>query len=327
MLARPEIEVLFGLNPTAKFLWRHFVTDNSKSAAACALSNQFGIPLSQAEQDAQAAFENFSEFVSLAAPVPLGPLHEPTDSPFLSAIYGIENVRFRLNLSSQELAQEIAPRLSALQVPDAEPHYHFSLYEEPDGVSLFKNGVRFAKEPLITGSRALLLQELTRLAVANRDFRVILHAGAAGTPNACVILAGASLSGKSTLCCALMQAGMLCYSDDSACLTADFQVAGMPFALAMREGERFRRSKLDGLSPAAPPVALVFVNYQPGSAVSLQPLSAFESFLKLQQSGFWVEHTEASIGSFLRWLSDVPRFELTYSALPDGISTVSALLG
>jgi hypothetical protein len=193
-------------------------------------------------------------------------------------------------------------------------------------VSLLKNGVHFAKEPLITASRAVLLQELARLAIPNRDFRAILHAGAVGTPDACVILAGASLSGKSTLCHALMQEGLLCYSDDSACLTPDFHVAGMPFALAMREGERFRPSNLNGYSPAAPPVALIFVNYQPGAAVALEPLSAFESFLKLQQSGFWVEHTEHSIGSFLRWLSDVPRYELTYSALPDGISTVTAFL-
>jgi hypothetical protein len=69
------------------------------------------------------------------------------------------------------------------------------------------------------------------------------------------------------------------------------------------------------------------VNYQPGASVTLEPLSGFESFLKLQQSGFWVEHTEPSIGSFLRWLADVPRYQLTYSALSDGISTISGLLG
>jgi hypothetical protein len=326
VLARPELEVLFGLNPTAEFLWRQFVSPHSVTSAAQSLSNQFEIPLSQAEQDTQAAFQSFSEFVSLAAPVPPGPVSKPTEAPFFSATYVIQNVRFCLNLSSEALAQEIAPRLIALQVPDAEPHYTFSLHENSDGVSLFRNGVRFAKEPLVTGSRALLLQELTRLAVPKRDFRAILHAGAVGTPNACVILAGASLCGKSTLCYALMQAGLLCYSDDSACLTPDFQVAGMPFALAMREGERFRPSNLNGHSPAAPPVALIFVNYQPGAPVSLEPLAGFEAFLKLQQSGFWVEHTEPSIGSFLRWLLDVPRYQLTYSALAEGISAVTALL-
>ena len=326
VLARPDLEVLFGLNPTAEFLWLQFVSHNSSSSVATLLSNRFAIPLEQAREDAQATFQSFSEFLSLSAPAPLGPKDEPTDAPFFSANYEIQSVRFHLNLSSQALAQEIAPRLSALQVPNADPHHTFSLYEEVDGVSLFRNGVRFARESLVTGSRALLLQELIRLAVPNRDFRAILHAGAVGTPNACVILAGASLSGKSTLCCAMMQAGMLCYSDDSACFTPEFEVAGMPFALAMREGERFRPSNL-GHSPAAPPVALVFVNYQPGAPIVLEPLSAFESFLKLQESGFWVEHTEASIGSFLRWLSDVPRYQLTYSAPPDGISTVSALLG
>jgi hypothetical protein len=326
VLARPGIEVLFGLNPTAKFLWQHFVSSNSASSAAKSLSNQFQIPLSQAQQDTSAAYESFFEFVSLAVQISPSPIREPTDALFFSATYEIQNVRFRLNLSSQALADEISPRLAALEGSDAEPHYTFSLYEEVDGVSLLKNGVHFAKEPLITASRAVLLQELARLAIPNRDFRAILHAGAVGTPDACVILAGASLSGKSTLCHALMQEGLLCYSDDSACLTPDFHVAGMPFALAMREGERFRPSNLNGYSPAAPPVALIFVNYQPGAAVALEPLSAFESFLKLQQSGFWVEHTEHSIGSFLRWLSDVPRYELTYSALPDGISTVTAFL-
>jgi hypothetical protein len=216
--------------------------------------------------------------------------------------------------------------LESLRTPNAPPDHIFTLFEEPDGVSLYRNGIRFAKEPLITGARALLLQELTRLAAPNRHLKAILHAGACGTPQAAVILAGPSFSGKSTLCAALMDAGFFCYSDDSACLTENFQVAGMPFALALRESPRFRPSNLAGQSATVPPVALIFVNYQrDASECELHPLSAFDSFIELQKSGFWVQHTESAIASFLHWLATIPRYKLTYSSLPDALVTLTQL--
>jgi hypothetical protein len=312
------------LNPSASFLFRHFVSQNPLLFAAQALSADAVIPLEQAKVDAETAFDTFAHFFSLPSPEPVSPDPQPDEPFFFSETYLINGTRFHLSLSSLDLAEEISSRLAALRVPDAPPDHFFAVCEEPDGVSLYRNGFRFAKEPLITGARALLLQELTLLSAPDRDFKAILHAGACGTPAAAIILAGPSFSGKSTLCAALTDAGYLCFSDDSACLTPDFQVAGMPFALALRENPRFRPSNLAGLSSTVPPVALIFVNYQPDAPeCALEPVSAFDSFLELQKSGFWVEHTESAIASFLHWLSAIPRYKLTYSSLPHALVTLT----
>ena len=124
-----------------------------------------------------------------------------------------------------------------------------------------------------------------------------------------------------------MQTGLLCYSDDSACLTPDYQLAGMPFALALREAPRFRPSNLDGASPVAPPVALIFVNYEPtAETTTLDPIATFEALVEIQKSGFWVEHTQPAITQFLNWLAGIPRYKLTYSDLTTALPTLTRLL-
>ena len=101
-----------------------------------------------------------------------------------------------------------------------------------------------------------------------------------------------------------MQSGLLCYSDDSACLITDYQIAGMPFALALRESPCFRPSNLGNTSPTAPPKALIFVNYQAtAQSTTWQLLDPFKALVELQKSGFWIQHTQPSPSSFLRWLA------------------------
>ena len=151
-------------------------------------------------------------------------------------------------------------------------------------------------------------------------------------------------------CAALMACGLLCYSDDSAVIRDDFQVAGMPFPLTLRKAawpalegvicpERLRPhtrpgaevSFLDsnipaGASLAAPIEALVFVNYQPHAQTVMRPLTAFETLLRLRQSGFWIKHTHADIARFLGWLTLLPRYSLTYSRLNEAADEVADLL-
>ena len=90
-------------------------------------------------------------------------------------------------------------------------------------------------EQKIVGARAILLQEMIRACDPARTVPVILHAGACGTDTAGILLAGASYSGKSTLCAALMARGLRCYADDSAIIDEELRVAGMPFPLTLRK--------------------------------------------------------------------------------------------
>ena len=291
--------------------------------------------MAQAEEDLRLTFESWSNWKRpLTRPVP-----SPTKIPSGPAQYAVNGTTFHTSFATAEIAAELTPRLARLEftpkTDDADHSFH--LCETPEGTAIYRNGVHIGTEALVTGARAILLQELTRLAVPNRDFLLILHAGAVGTQDACVILAGASFSGKSTLCAALMQSGLLCYSDDSACLTTDFEVAGMPFALSLREGSwhlfpnlerpRFIPSNLNGTSPTAPPVALIFVDYQPDAvATTFEPVPTFDALVALQESGFWVEHSKPTITAFLDWISRLPIYRLRYSKINEAIAQVHSLL-
>jgi hypothetical protein len=330
VVASPDREGLLLLNPTAAWIWRNADLFNLVSAYA----SHFDISLDQANADLSTTLA-FWEKLEPAPSTPHSSAHFAV--PPISASYRLKHTTFLIRFASSEIADELSPRLAALEVAPSPPDYILDLCEHPTGTAVYRDGVRLAIEPLITAARAILLQEITRLAVPNRDFIAILHAGAVGNSEACVILAGASFSGKSTLCAALMLSGLLCYSDDSALLTTNFEIAGMPFALSIREGSwplfpqldrpRFLPSNLNGTTPATPPKALVFVNYQPETQTTiLEPVEPFEALIAINQSGFWVEHTQPSIAAFIDWLARIPIHRLTYSDLQSAAATVRNLL-
>jgi hypothetical protein len=307
----PDSEGLFLLNPTAAWIWENqSIPDLAEIYAA-----HFGIPLSQAQADIAKIL-----------------------SPGQKITIKIGQTVFEIHMEGEDLANELIPRLGDLP-PSTEPPAHtIHLRQAPHATLLYLDGTHLATESLVTAARARLLQELTRLAQPNPAFTAILHAGAVGTPRSAAILAGPSFSGKSTLCAALQQQGdLLCLGDDSACLTPDFHIAGMPFALSLREGSwplfpqldrpRFLPSNLNGTSPLVPATCLLFVNYDPSAtATVLDPVPTFDALVALNESGFWIEHTQPAITAFLDWLAQIPIHRLTYSSLDGAVARVTALL-
>ncbi len=323
----PDREGFLFLNPTAAWIWQNSAT----SELASKYADRFGIALSQAELDIRQTFAQWGDWQNSFDE------WQPSLGEVVTGVESVIHLRinettYEVRFETETLSAELLPRLSALEIPICAPQHKFQLREFSEAVELSKDGVRFAIEPLVTGGRAILLQELTRLAVPGRDFTAILHAGAVSNGGSAVILAGSSFSGKSTLCTALMEAGFTCLSDDSACLTQDFQVAGMPFALSLREGawplfphlqgRRFIPSNLHGESPSVPVSSLVFVQYQPEAATKLEPVDVFSALVEIQKCGFWVNHTEEAIGALLDWLARLPIYRLTYSSLPGAIAEI-----
>jgi hypothetical protein len=307
----PDSEGLVLFNSTAAWIWQNRDLPNLSSAYA----DRFGITLAQAEADIR-----------------------QTLSPGECVSIKINDKVFEIHLESSALSEEVIPRLGDLHSSIiSKPDHIFHLRPSAHATLLYLDGRHFGTEHLITAARALLLQELTRLADLSRPITALLHAGAVGTLQASAILAGPSFSGKSTLCAALHQAGMLCFGDDSVCLTPSFEVAGMPFALSLREGSwplfprlnspRFLPSNLNGRSPTVASKVLLFVNYDPeATATTMEPVPIFDALVSINQSGFWVEHTKTAISAFLEWLSRIPIYRLTYSSLTEAVSRVKALL-
>ncbi len=332
----PEWEGLFLLNPTASWIWLN--ADDPNLPASYAL--HFGIPLAQAERDVRLTFESWSQGQVPFRPQAIRAI--ASEIPYQASSYRLNGKTFQISFATREIAAELIPRLEQIEEPTqfdsvSSPGHTFHLSQHSDGTAVYRDGTHIGTESLVTGARAILLQELTRLAVPGREFTLILHAGAVGNQDRCVILAGASFSGKSTLCAALMQSGLLCYSDDSACLTTDFEVAGMPFALSLRESSwplfpgldhrRFLTSNLNGTSPSAVPIALIFVEYRAEvQSTTLESVGLFDALVALQESGFWVKPTKPAIAAVLDWLSRLPIHRLRYSALHEAVEQVRSLL-
>ena len=340
VVARRDVQGLFFLNGTARHIWDEF---NRGAAPAEIVENfvsRYGLPRSRARRDVEGTLAGWAQ--GLLSPGP-GNLQTRANTSVLrdceshSTAVRIDCVLngrgFRVLLEPGDLVEEISPRLDQIEVaclPPDLPFVRLALVNGEDRVFVLRDGVCVAEEETTSGARAILLQEMTTLCNPGRQAKVILHAGACGTASGCVILAGASHAGKSTLCAALMAEGFLCYSDDSAILDRHFEVAGMPFPLMLRESSwlvlesrfapymdtkrarvhrrfgcdvRFLPSNLPAnSSPAVAPKALVFVDYQSGARTQLRPVTPFQALLGLRQGGFWVEHGHESIAEFLAWI-------------------------
>jgi hypothetical protein len=362
VVARPDVQALFLLNATARFFWEEFGRGAALGEIVQRFAASYAVPQTLARQDLEATLGTWTRSVLAHLPA-RGSLPEHTASvrrEFAGngsvEINCILNSRpFRVLLEPGDLVAEIAPRLAPVAVsclPPDSPVCTFALANSEDQVLIFRDGVCVARENTVSGARAILLQELAARCNSGREAKAILHAGACGTASGCVILAGASHAGKSTLCAALMAAGLYCYSDDSVVLDEHFHAAGMPFPLTLRESSwpllasrfasfrdcprvhyrwgqkvRFLQSNLPtGSSPTAPPKALVFVRYQPATSTRLQSLTGFEALMELQQSGFWVEHERESIALFLAWIGRLPAYRLTYQSIDEASDTVRGLL-
>jgi hypothetical protein len=364
VVARPDVQGLFLLNGTASVVWEEYRRGAPPAEIAQTFSALYGVPESMARRDIEAALAHWSEGLLSSPPAGsparaegLSRLRDLESSSQAVAIDCVLNGRgFRVLLEPGDLVEEIAPRLDKIAVPRLSsadsPFLTFALVNGEDRVFVFRDGTCIAEEEKTAAARAILLQEMTSHCDPGRETKAILHAGACGTAADCVILAGASHAGKSTLCAALMGRGLYCYSDDSAVLDREFRVSGMPFPVMVREESwavlesrvysfaerapiqqrwgfnvRFLPSNLPGSSsPSAPVRALIFVEYRPGSAAKLEPLSAFEALLGLQQSGFWVEHNRESIARFLAWIQRLGRYKLIYSQIDEACDAVAGLL-
>jgi hypothetical protein len=362
VVARPDVQALFLLNGTARFFWEKFARGAALGEIIESFAGNYGVPQAVARQDLEATIATWTHSV-LSRLRDRGSVLEnaasvPRDFVGNSSVQinCVLNARpFRILLEPGDLVEEIAPRLVPVAVSCLPPDCAvctFVLTSSEDQVFIFRDGVCIARENTVSGARAILLQELTARCDAGREAKAILHAGACGTASGCVILAGASHAGKSTLCAALMAAGLYCYSDDSVVLDKHFNAAGMPFPLTVRESSwpllasrfasfmkcsrvyrrwgqnvRFLPSNLPtGASPTAPPKALVFVRYEPATSTRFHSLTSFEALMELQQSGFWVEHERNSIALFLAWIGRLPAYRLTYSSINEACDAVQGLL-
>lgn len=349
VLARPGVQGLFILNESAAFLWSLLAEELPFSHLLSRFCRQYGLSEEDAANDVSAALAFWnSNLLSPPAQEGFHPLNAVPSDAF-SELYRVNGRLIRVSVSDPDLAAEIFPRLESVHATEAgEPELTFEVSTQDGRVSLFHQGELVCSEENPNAIRAILLQEMVRRTERDQDWLAILHAGACGLEDNVLLFAGKSQAGKTTLCAALMAGGFKFYCDDSAALARrDGTISPMPFRMMIRQGSwDVLRSRFPELTSSevsqrygqavrflAPPPgqiasapakakALLFVSYQPGEKTSLRPLLPFETLLKVQESGFWVQHDRDSIDAFLLWLQKLPAYGLVYSNLEDAISKI-----
>lgn len=351
-MARPDVQGLFILNESAALLWSCVKSGMPFADIVDRFCQEYSIPSPQAEVDLGRSLSSWDHDLlsPLRPPLPAQPvLARPPLHEYAAQDYRVNGHAIRVWVSDPEIVEEISPRLEAFQAfGPGKPDLEFHVWTAHGQILLAYNSELVAAEENPNAIRAILLQEMVRHTEAQREWLGVVHAGACGTNTSCILLAGKSHSGKTTLCAALMASGLKFYCDDSAAIgCGDLKISPMPFRMMVREGsldvlkdrfpgiitstasERYGQ-KVRFLAPAAEQVAasascataIIFVSFSPGDTTAMRKLDLLATLLRLQESGFWVRHDRESIEAFLGWLQSLTAFTLVYSNLDEAISKV-----
>ena len=130
---------------------------------------------------------------------------------------------------------------------------------------LYVNEVRAARSLELAEVLRAFESDLALYVAEHSRGRLFLHAGVVGWRDRAIVIPGASMSGKSRLVAALLEAGATYYSDEYAVLDARGRVHAYPRALALRDG-RPAPAVSRAPAPAPLPVGLVVVTrYRAGT--------------------------------------------------------------
>jgi hypothetical protein len=123
---------------------------------------------------------------------------------------------------------------------------------------VYVNEVRLARSLELADVLRAFESDLALYVAEHARGRLFLHAGVVGWRERAIVIPGASMSGKSSLVAALLEAGATYYSDEYAVLDARGRVHAYPRALALRDGRPAPSASRAGAAPPAPlPLGLV----------------------------------------------------------------------
>jgi hypothetical protein len=173
-----------------------------------------------------------------------------------------------------DLVRRLPPGWKPAGSPRVERLYSLRIGDGPgQGIRrfslLYQDEMRIARALDPTTVLTTLQTEMQLYLAERARGRVFVHAGVVAWPGGAVIIPGRSMSGKSTLVAALVQAGATYYSDEYAVLDARGRVHAYRTPLSLRDGAALAPRELptvatEGADPL--PVNLVLVTrYRQGA--------------------------------------------------------------
>jgi len=369
---------VYALNTAGTFIWC-CLEDGVGLLEICARMRQtFGVEESVARDYVTTALRHWQELqllnegpgpdigfdLDLTAPPRREPRPAAAGRPALSrpAVdcqeYLLLDVGFRLRVLTPALRDEIASVLSPLVVESMrDDPVRLDLVEEGCGWLILRDGRVHARCDRREQVVPLIKTCLVEIALQRSGDFGAVHAAAVVRDGRCLLLAGASGAGKSTITAALVAAGFELMGDDTTVLAhGSLEARPVPFAICLKEGawgllasrfpeleERPIHHRLDGkkvryLPPlrgctwskprARYPVhGLVFLNRVPEAQSAVVPLRRAEALSRLVAEFCPLGEglTGAKLDALVAWIGRTPAYELRYSPLDDGVDLLAKL--
>ncbi|MDG4603812.1 MAG: hypothetical protein P9C48_14680 [Defluviicoccus sp.] len=283
---------------------------------------------------------------------------QPAGAPVLDAMFAVGPVPVRVVCYDAEIAATVGCLAAPARLPpDVQGRRGaigttLAIYAAGDRYVVAVDGRPVRTYPSRPWARWGLIRQMVRSAhYRQRQFAALLHAAAVAPRNGkAIVIAGDSGDGKSTLCAALVAAGLGYLADDIVPLDGETQtVWPVPLAISVKQGSwPVAASLFPGFHGAptsqvgnvacrfwwpgdqAVPVsaggmlvdALVFPHYQPGAPLSVADVTPADALAILGNTGSVLPRTSDELAVFLAWLERVPAHELTYGYLDDAIAAV-----
>lgn len=354
---------LLVLNDTARRIWELWRQDTSPEHIAARLAEHYAVTAEQVREDVLACIDRWQ-----AAPDPVSPGrddHYPaqyhlselpvTPSDGICLDYRVHSRDIRVHLSNPADAAMLAPVLGHLSSPGpgADPiEYHL---ERHDGQLRLRQSRRVIYQGTSPDMAAvMLLHEMQLAAYRERDNLCVVHAGAVGRGDACVLLPGVAGAGKSTLTAALLHDGWDYLSDDTVPVdAADGRAIALTPPLTVKAGSlavlsplypalpelpeygradqevRYLPPPADKACPADRAVAaVIFPRYRPGGDPRLIEIPAAQAFTRLAEAGIFAHRPRdpARLKALLDWFGGLPSYALEYDRLADACRLVADAL-
>jgi hypothetical protein len=231
VIARAGGHRVFVMNASARFIWELLEAGIDAADIPSRMAAHFGIDVTQAMADVQATLEQWQRE---------GLAHA---RPGRQRRYRLADIPFSITCSDSEIDAMISPVFGHLEIIESRQTNNieareFSVEADGSGFILLADGIELAHSAALDDILERLCSDIVMHSYERVDWFVSVHAAALGDANACIMLPGASGTGKSTLAACLLARGKLrLLTDDIALLDrTTMHVRPVPAPLVLKRG-------------------------------------------------------------------------------------------
>ena len=229
LLARRHAHRLFALNETARFVWECRVRNLSPAETAGQLAEAYGIDPAVARRDVDAVVQHWREEGLIESGRP-------------TVICTVGGCRFLLRLGPADVQEALLPivaNLAATGDGDVLPQRRATIeVTERGGKYLISTGEEAATlAPTLDAVVEAVQIGMFRYVFNATDWQLSMHSAAIGRANGCVLIAGESGRGKTTLMAHMLRSGFYYVADDMVLITPpDLSVIPIAMPLVLKRG-------------------------------------------------------------------------------------------